>query len=164
MSAKMAQLLGDSTVYEWIVTLVTLGSQAAMVFGGIVPFIPQYRKIQRTNDAEGFSTFVCLVLTVANILRILFWFGKRFELPLLMQSIVMILTMMVMLQLCTETRRKQSSVERRLWGELPLTNHKGYYIIIENSREGESERRGRERQTRTHGHMYMFSILHYEVI
>lgn len=157
----MAQLLGDSATYEWIVTLVTLGSQAAMVFGGIVPFIPQYRKIQRTNDAEGFSTFVCLVLTVANILRILFWFGKRFELPLLMQSVVMILTMMVMLQLCTETRRKQSPAERRLWGELPLINHKGYCIIIENSRE--SERRGRDRQTHTHGHMYAFSILYHEM-
>lgn len=133
---KMAQLLGDSPVKEWIVTVVTLGSQAAMVFGGIVPFIPQYRKIQRTNDAEGFSTFVCLVLTVANILRILFWFGKRFELPLLMQSIVMILTMMVMLQLCTATRRKQSSVEKRFWGELPtvplmgVTYTVGYRVVL----------------------------------
>lgn len=61
-------------------TLVTLGRElvtwvavGAMVFGGIVPYIPQYRKIRRLRDAEGFSTFVCLVLLVANILRILFW-------------------------------------------------------------------------------------------
>ena len=53
--------------------LITWGSVGAMVFGGIVPYIPQYRKIRRIRDAEGFSTYVCLVLLVANILRILFW-------------------------------------------------------------------------------------------
>lgn len=53
--------------------LVTWICVGAMVFGGVVPYIPQYRTIRRTRDAEGFSTFVCLVLLVANILRILFW-------------------------------------------------------------------------------------------
>ena len=53
--------------------LLTWGSVGAMIFGGIVPYIPQYRKIRRIRDAEGFSTYVCLVLLVANILRILFW-------------------------------------------------------------------------------------------
>lgn len=53
--------------------LITWGSVGAMIFGGIVPYVPQYRKIRRTRDAEGFSTYVCLVLLVANILRILFW-------------------------------------------------------------------------------------------
>ena len=55
---------------EQLFTLVAVG---AMVFGGVVPYIPQYRKIRKTRDAEGFSTFVCLVLLIANILRILFW-------------------------------------------------------------------------------------------
>ena len=53
--------------------LVTWGIMGAIIFGGVVPFIPQYRKIRRTSDAEGFSSLVCLVLLVANILRILFW-------------------------------------------------------------------------------------------
>ncbi|XP_021571122.1 PQ-loop repeat-containing protein 1 isoform X3 [Carlito syrichta] len=75
-----------------------------MVFGGVVPYIPQYRDIRRTQNAEGFSTYVCLVLLVANILRILFWFGRHFEAPLLWQSVVMILTMLLMLRLCTQVR------------------------------------------------------------
>lgn len=53
--------------------LITWVSVGAMVFGGVVPYIPQYRKIRRLRDAEGFSTYVCLVLLVANVLRILFW-------------------------------------------------------------------------------------------
>ncbi|XP_042631396.1 solute carrier family 66 member 2-like [Cyprinus carpio] len=81
-------------------TLLSGLASGVMVFGGALPYIPQYQDIQRTNNAEGFSTRVCLVLLVANILRIFFWIGKQFELPLLLQSVVMILTMLAMLHLC----------------------------------------------------------------
>ncbi|KAM4721880.1 solute carrier family 66 member 2-like [Rhinophrynus dorsalis] len=80
-------------VFSWL-------SSCFMVFGGIVPYIPQYQEIKRTSNPDGFSTWVCLVLLVANILRIFFWFGKFFEFPLLMQSILMIITMLTMLHLC----------------------------------------------------------------
>jgi len=50
-----------------------LVAQAAMIFGGVVPYIPQYRTIRRTLSSEGFSTLVCFVLLVANLLRIFFW-------------------------------------------------------------------------------------------
>lgn len=56
-----------------LVQLVTWICVGCMVLGGVVPYIPQYRTIRRTRDAEGFSTFVCLVLLLSNILRILFW-------------------------------------------------------------------------------------------
>ncbi|XP_046897486.1 solute carrier family 66 member 2 [Hypomesus transpacificus] len=75
-------------------------ASCVMVFGSAVPYAPQYHQIQRTKNTEGFSTRVCLVLLVSNILRILFWFGKRFEVTLLLQSVVIIFTMLVMLHLC----------------------------------------------------------------
>ncbi|XP_051948443.1 solute carrier family 66 member 2-like isoform X2 [Xyrauchen texanus] len=81
--------------------LVSWIASIAIIFGGVVPYIPQYRDIRRTQNAEGFSTYVCLVLLVANILRILFRFGHYFETPLLWQSIIMIITMLIMLNLCT---------------------------------------------------------------
>ncbi|XP_037053113.1 solute carrier family 66 member 2 isoform X3 [Peromyscus leucopus] len=94
--------------------LVSWVAAGAMVFGGVVPYIPQYRDIRRTQNADGFSTHVCLVLLVANILRILFWFGRHFESPLLWQSIVMILTMLLMLKLCTEVRvANELNIKRR---------------------------------------------------
>lgn len=52
--------------------LVTWTAATAIIFGGVVPYVPQYREIKRTQNAEGFSSYVCLVLLVANILRILF--------------------------------------------------------------------------------------------
>uniref|UniRef100_A0A8C8CEI3 Solute carrier family 66 member 2 n=1 Tax=Oncorhynchus tshawytscha TaxID=74940 RepID=A0A8C8CEI3_ONCTS len=63
-----------------------------------------YRDIRQTQNAEGFSTYDCLVLLVANILRILFRFGRYFETPLLWQSMVVIATMLIMLDLCTNVR------------------------------------------------------------
>ncbi|XP_041811167.1 solute carrier family 66 member 2 isoform X2 [Chelmon rostratus] len=98
----------EDEVFDQIVTvfnsLVSWVAAGAMVFGGVVPYIPQYRDIRRTQNAEGFSTYVCLVLLVANILRILFRFGRYFETLLLWQSIIMIATMLIMLNLCTSVR------------------------------------------------------------
>ncbi|XP_073534999.1 solute carrier family 66 member 2 isoform X3 [Phyllobates terribilis] len=105
---------------EWLVfavhRLVSWGASAAMIFGGIVPYIPQYRDIRRTQNADGFSVYVCLMLLIANILRILFWFGRHFESPLLWQSIIMIVTMLLMLKLCTEVRvANDLNTKRRLF-------------------------------------------------
>lgn len=88
-----------------LLQVIGASSACAMVFGGVVPFIPQYYEIKRTSNADGFSLYVCLTLLVANILRILFWFGKRFEVPLLIQSLVMIVTMLVMIRLCVNVRK-----------------------------------------------------------
>lgn len=81
------------TVLSWM-------SSCFMVFGGVLPYIPQYQEIKRTSNTDGFSTWVCFVLLIANILRIFFWFGKFFEFPLLLQSLLMIITMLAILHLC----------------------------------------------------------------
>ncbi|XP_056384331.1 solute carrier family 66 member 2-like isoform X1 [Hyla sarda] len=80
-------------VLSWMTSCV-------MVFGGVLPYIPQYQEIRRTSNTDGFSTWVCFVLLIANILRIFFWFGKFFEVPLLLQSLMMIITMLSLLHLC----------------------------------------------------------------
>ncbi|XP_021425344.1 solute carrier family 66 member 2 [Oncorhynchus mykiss] len=84
---------GSWTLLSWLASCV-------MVFGGALPYVPQYQEIQRSSNTEGFSTRVCLLLLIANILRIFFWIGKQFELTLLLQSVVMIITMLAMLHLC----------------------------------------------------------------
>uniref|UniRef100_A0A1B6DX13 Solute carrier family 66 member 2 n=1 Tax=Clastoptera arizonana TaxID=38151 RepID=A0A1B6DX13_9HEMI len=97
------QNLSISKVFKWMCSGV-------MIFGGVVPFIPQYREIKRKNDAEGFSLYVCLVLLVSNILRILFWCGKRFEIPLLIQSMIMNLTMLFMIHVCVTVKNKNQII------------------------------------------------------
>lgn len=57
---------GSWSLLSWLASCI-------MVFGGAVPYVPQYQEILRSSNTEGFSTRVCLVLLVANILRIFFW-------------------------------------------------------------------------------------------
>uniref|UniRef100_A0A1B6GIW7 Solute carrier family 66 member 2 n=1 Tax=Cuerna arida TaxID=1464854 RepID=A0A1B6GIW7_9HEMI len=95
--------LSISKVLKWAASTV-------MIFGGVVPFIPQYREIRRKGDAEGFSLYVCLVLLISNILRILFWCGKKFELPLLIQSMIMNITMLFMIHVCVSVKNKSQII------------------------------------------------------
>ncbi|KAM9814654.1 solute carrier family 66 member 2 [Syngnathus typhle] len=88
----------EETEGSWM--LLSWLASCLMVIGGALPYVPQYQEIQRSSNTEGFSTRVCLVLLIANILRIFFWIGKQFEFTLLLQSVVMILTMFAMLHLC----------------------------------------------------------------
>lgn len=53
-------------------------------------YIDQFRNILKRKDSTGFSHDACGVILVANILRIFFWFGKRFEIALLAQSIMFV--------------------------------------------------------------------------
>lgn len=94
------------TVVGWI-------SAGGMIIGGVIPYIPQYRQIKRTHDAEGFSLHVCLALLIANTLRILFWFGKHFEYPLLIQSLIMNVMMFTMIHLCVRVKNKNQLLQAR---------------------------------------------------
>lgn len=96
-----------------VVRIISLVSQTAMVLGGIVPFIPQYLDIRRSRNTEGFSLFVCLTLLIAHILRIMFWFGRRFELPLLAQSIIMFFAMLVLVHLCVSVNQKSEIISSK---------------------------------------------------
>ncbi|XP_021962978.2 solute carrier family 66 member 2 [Folsomia candida] len=95
--------------------LATFLSQVFLIFGGVLPYIPQYLDIAR-GDASGFSTLVCLVLVLANTLRIVYWFGHSFDDALLVQSVIMLLTMFIMLDLCVRVERL-----RRRSLSLPIT-------------------------------------------
>ncbi|KAI6208802.1 PQ-loop repeat-containing protein 1 [Aphelenchoides besseyi] len=88
-----------------------------MVVGGAIPYVFQYVEIYRRKSALGFSLLVCLALCVANILRILFWFGKRFETVLLVQSIVMIGCMLLMLEISVRMNKKMlpASQRKSIW-------------------------------------------------
>ncbi|XP_063700554.1 solute carrier family 66 member 2 isoform X2 [Culicoides brevitarsis] len=94
-------------------TVVGWMAASAMVLGGVLPYVPQYRQIKQTQDADGFSLYVCLSLLMANTLRIFFWFSKRYELPLVVQSIVMNITMFLMIHLCVRVKRSNAILEAK---------------------------------------------------
>ncbi|KAL3170085.1 hypothetical protein MRX96_015156 [Rhipicephalus microplus] len=117
---SLSETVFMASISQWL----SWGASVAMIFGGVVPYIPQYREIKKTRNTDGFSTWVCLALLVANTLRILFWFGRPFELPLLVQSVVMSASMFLMLRLCVKTRNLSTIVPqpRHAFAEKPSEN------------------------------------------
>ncbi|XP_065676792.1 solute carrier family 66 member 2 [Hydra vulgaris] len=105
-----------------LMSLISWAASGAMMFGGVVPYIPQYYDIYTTSNTDGFSTYVCFALLAANILRILYWFGHPFELPLFLQSVIMIIAMLVMLELCVRIRRgNEFTAKRRKFSDFEWT-------------------------------------------
>ena len=97
-----------------------------MIFGPSLGYIPQYYEIAHTKNTHAFSILVSFILLIANILRIFFWAYERFDVVLVLQSVVMIMAQMILLELIVrlrvEWRRKEAVDETGL----SLTNIKSF--------------------------------------
>jgi len=71
-----------------------------LIFGPNIAYISQISKFRKLNSSQGFSKKICLLILIANILRIFFWIGKRFDITLLYQSIVAIIMQLFLLNEC----------------------------------------------------------------
>lgn len=71
-STMFSFALNAKSNFDLTVVLHFIAS-VVLIFGGVLPFVPQYLEIYSTQNAEGFSTYVCLVQLLANSLRIVFW-------------------------------------------------------------------------------------------
>lgn len=101
--------------------LLNVALAGGIVFGPVLGYIPQYNEISRKRDPECFSTHVCFILLVSNILRVFFWVGKRFEYALLFQSLAMIVAQLLVLELIIRLRVENSSQPSRKNYKIPLT-------------------------------------------
>eukprot|EP00611_Tribonema_gayanum_P010831 TRINITY_DN20944_c0_g1_i1.p1 TRINITY_DN20944_c0_g1~~TRINITY_DN20944_c0_g1_i1.p1 ORF type:complete len:274 (+),score=103.31 TRINITY_DN20944_c0_g1_i1:187-1008(+) len=66
--------------------------------GPIIPYIPQLLSLRSGKSSDGFSPNVSLVILVANTLRVAFWFRKRFDNTMLVQSLLLIGMQLALLQ------------------------------------------------------------------
>ncbi|KAH7873012.1 uncharacterized protein C8R40DRAFT_413069 [Lentinula edodes] len=80
----------------WISTAASIG----MAVGPPLVYADQAYSIVKKKDSTGFSRDVCAILLIANITRCFFWLGDRFELALLVQSVLMILAQLALLYIC----------------------------------------------------------------
>lgn len=96
-SSLLRSFLIDLSSQPAMETALKLLGSAMMLVGPVIPYLLQLFQMRKENRSDGFSSWTCLVLLVANILRVWFWVGKRFETVLLWQSIIMIFTQVYML-------------------------------------------------------------------
>jgi solute carrier family 66, member 2 len=81
-----------------------------------IPYMLQYWRIEEDGDARGFSTWVCCIVLLANVLRLAYWIPAQYELTLLVQSLVMIGTQLLLLRLCVSLKQLESIGLQRFGG------------------------------------------------
>ena len=81
---------------------IKLSADFIMIFIPSIGYFFQALKFKQTKSTKGFARFLCLLLLLANILRVFFWFGKKFSLALLYQAIIVIISQIYLIHVYFE--------------------------------------------------------------
>lgn len=75
-----------------------------IIVSPITSYADQTYSIYRNKCSAGFSLDIPLIMLVASILRIFYYFGAKFDISLLIQSIIMIMIQLVLLKVALDYR------------------------------------------------------------
>ncbi|RIA88029.1 hypothetical protein C1645_775968 [Glomus cerebriforme] len=100
-----------------------------MIIGPVLGYFDQINKFRQTKSSSGYSIDTTGVLLVSSIIRVYFWFGKRFDEVLLYQSLFMIVVQLVLLHEFLEYRYPISPTPNRRWFWNWYT-YKSYLIFL----------------------------------
>ena len=79
----------------------------AMIIAPSITYVFQIIKFNKTKSSQGFSKFICLLIFLGNLLRIFFWFGKRFKKTLLYQSILTVILQIILVHYFMKYQNKK---------------------------------------------------------
>ena len=77
-----------------------------MTLGPAINYFFQAMKFNKTKSSIGYSNYVCLVTMLAHTTKIFFWFGKKYVVTLLVQSILVILIQLYILHLSVKYKKR----------------------------------------------------------
>ena len=120
MNSPFENLPENNSFYS----IIKLSADILMIFIPPIGYIFQALKFKQTKSSKGFSKFLCLLLLLANILRIFFWFGKKFSLPLLFQAILVIISQIYLIHAYLEYQE-----------DLPMKTEKTFREYLTNWKE-----------------------------
>ena len=103
-------------------SFLKLSADFLIIFLPSVGYVFQAIKFQKTKSSKGFSKSLCLMLLLANILRIYFWIGKPFEKSLLFQSIVVIISQIYLIHYYLKYQEKPKD-KNEMPQEKSILNH-----------------------------------------
>ncbi|KAJ5795233.1 hypothetical protein N7457_001832 [Penicillium paradoxum] len=75
-----------------------------LVSSPVTSYADQIFSIHRTRSSAGFSLDIPLIMLIASILKVFFWFGEYYSGTLLTQAIVMIVVQIAMLKVALDNR------------------------------------------------------------
>ncbi|KAI9880914.1 MAG: hypothetical protein M1830_009982 [Pleopsidium flavum] len=75
-----------------------------LIVSPLTSYADQIYSIHRTRSSTGFSLDIPLIMLVASLLKVFYWFGARFDASLLIQACIMIGVQIVLLKVALEHR------------------------------------------------------------
>jgi len=130
-----------------------LVSSGAMIIAPPLPFLAQYVQMVRTKSSKGFSRAGPIILLISNALRLAFWFGKRYSLVLVVQSLALIAVQLMLLH--KSVSLKNAATKKFSSQTLPIYNEEEQqqyneeeqqYNEEEHQYSGGEEGQGRRRE------------------
>ena len=125
------RLLEETTKknHQNILTKISIyGMDCTMIIAPLLTYCFQIIKFYRTKSSKGFSKYICLLLFLANILRIFFWYGIRFKNVLLYQSIGVSLFQIILIHLCIKFQEPKKNLP-----ELKNVNENSTFLENKNN-------------------------------
>ncbi|BFZ53286.1 hypothetical protein PYCC9005_000309 [Savitreella phatthalungensis] len=89
---------------SWVGTAAHWLFSIFLVTSPLTSYLDTALSIRRRRSAAGFSVDVCGIMLVASMLRVNFWIGDRYNVALLLQSIVMLGVQCYLLDACLTYR------------------------------------------------------------
>lgn len=75
-----------------------------IVMSPILSYSDQALSMHRNKSSAGFSLDIPLIMLLASILKVFFWFGSHFDISLLLQAILMIFMQVLLLKIALDNR------------------------------------------------------------
>lgn len=98
--------------------IISYAFSGFLVLSPLTSYLDTILSIHKNKSSSGFSIDVCGIMLIASLLRINFWIGDRFDVTLLVQSLVMVVTQLFLLYECLEHRQlniKNKPISQRPW-------------------------------------------------
>jgi hypothetical protein len=94
---------------DFIIPLFVIIYQFVSVVTPALNYVPQYLLMHREQITGTFARQICFILICSSTLRISFWFKKRYEVCLLLQSFVVLLLQIMLLYKFIQIRLKNQA-------------------------------------------------------
>ncbi|KAK6514010.1 hypothetical protein TWF506_008439 [Arthrobotrys conoides] len=89
--------------------LVEYVAPVFLITSPVTSYADQIWSIHSQRSSLGFSLDIPLIMLVASILRIYYWFGINFEFSLLVQSVIMVFVQTILLKVALDHRPSKSA-------------------------------------------------------
>ncbi|KAI4602064.1 hypothetical protein KJ359_010930 [Pestalotiopsis sp. 9143b] len=90
-------------------TLAGIAAPVFLISSPIISYTDQAMSMHKKRSSAGFSLDIPLIMLVACIFRVFYWFGSRYDNALLIQAFVNIFMQVILLKIALETRPPPST-------------------------------------------------------